>query len=142
MCNYCYVLAKMSTSGVKQLMLLILNGQLQQMFQSLKKDCGAQVIHQSHKNKISPQSLVMYTMMANNKDILAQYSSRSGNNNNPICDTYRSGMKKLRERICDKDIDLKIFKNHLNLHYIKGTDAAEEGGCSSMEEGGSEDDEM
>ncbi|KNE86865.1 hypothetical protein PSTG_19768, partial [Puccinia striiformis f. sp. tritici PST-78] len=42
------------------------------MFQSQKTDCGASVIHQSHKNELTSRSLDMFMQMANNRDILAQ----------------------------------------------------------------------
>ena len=87
------------------------------MFQSLKMDCGSQIIHQSHKNRISGQSLEMHTMMANNQDILGQYSFQSRNIDSKIEDTYRMGIKNLRKTICNLDHDLKKFKNHLNIHY-------------------------
>ncbi|EFP92573.2 uncharacterized protein PGTG_18705 [Puccinia graminis f. sp. tritici CRL 75-36-700-3] len=82
------------------------------MFQSLKNDCGAKVIHQSHKNSLPTRSLEMFTMLGNNRDILTIYSANKIGEVDKVDDTYKSGIQKLKKMICT-DKDLKRFKKHI-----------------------------
>ncbi|POW23086.1 hypothetical protein PSHT_00587 [Puccinia striiformis] len=96
---------------------------LQSMFQSLKTDCGASVIHQSHKNELTSRSLDMFMQMANNRDILAQKLpkqtpiSKLANKEKPklkrIDNTYLTGFAKMKRTIRTKDPDMKKMKKHL-----------------------------
>ncbi|KAI9613783.1 hypothetical protein H4Q26_009630, partial [Puccinia striiformis f. sp. tritici PST-130] len=60
---------------------------LQLMFQSLKTDCGLDVVHQSHKNK--PRKTAK------------------------IENTYLTGFAKMKKNIRTKDPELKKLKKHL-----------------------------
>ncbi|POW13345.1 hypothetical protein PSTT_03837 [Puccinia striiformis] len=66
------------------------------MFHSLKHDCGAKIIRQSHKNTLPAQSIAMFTLMANNRDILAQYAKP--NKKEVVAEwanIYKLGIKKM-----------------------------------------------
>jgi hypothetical protein len=82
------------------------------MFQSLKNDCGAKVIHRSHENSLPTQSLEMFTMLGNNRDILTLSSANKIGEVDKVDDTYKSGIQKLKKMICT-DKDLKRFKKHI-----------------------------
>ncbi|PLW32873.1 hypothetical protein PCANC_07072 [Puccinia coronata f. sp. avenae] len=90
---------------------------LQKLLHSLKTDCGAEIIYQSHKNEISQRSLDMLIIMANNHDILDQYSKNTGKSKAPVDNTYLSGIMNLQAHIRSKDEGLKKFKNHLVLSH-------------------------
>ncbi|POW19434.1 hypothetical protein PSHT_04731, partial [Puccinia striiformis] len=77
---------------------------LQSMFQSLKTDCGASVIHQSHKNELTSRSLDMFMQMANNRI----YWRRNYPNKHPS-----RRFAKMKRTIRTKDPDMKKMKKHL-----------------------------
>ncbi|KAI7949243.1 hypothetical protein MJO28_008064 [Puccinia striiformis f. sp. tritici] len=86
---------------------------LQRMFQSLKLDCGAKLVHQSHKNKLPQQSLVMFAGMGTTQDILAQNPKKANKDTVKVTNTYLLGIKKIRTTIRTTDPELKKFKKHL-----------------------------
>ncbi|KAI7933829.1 hypothetical protein MJO29_016667 [Puccinia striiformis f. sp. tritici] len=94
---------------------------LQQMFQSLKEDCGAQIVHQSHKNKLPHQSLVMFSNMGLNWDILGQHSNKDNKNTIKVVNTYLAGIQKLKTTIRMTDIHLNKFKKHLNTQTTQAS---------------------
>ena len=80
----------------------------------------------------------MFTMMANNQDILAHYSNKACEGDVQVEDTYFMGFKKMRKTIWNGDLDLKKFKNHLNMHGsvdVEGQDTVESSGDEESEEG-------
>ncbi|KNF05647.1 hypothetical protein PSTG_01050 [Puccinia striiformis f. sp. tritici PST-78] len=86
---------------------------LQLMFQSLKTDCGLDVVHQSHKNVLTSRSLAMFMQMANNKDILDLTPSKKPRKTAKIENTYLTGFAKMKKNIRTKDPELKKLKKHL-----------------------------
>ncbi|KAA1138597.1 hypothetical protein PGTUg99_030614 [Puccinia graminis f. sp. tritici] len=86
---------------------------LQGMFQSLKVDCGATVIHQSHKNRLDQWSLAMFMQMGNHRDILNQFPTQHPTSIAPIDNTYLTGLAKLKKTIRTSDPQLKKFTKHL-----------------------------
>ncbi|KAA1072343.1 hypothetical protein PGT21_032924 [Puccinia graminis f. sp. tritici] len=95
---------------------------LQGMFQSLKNDCGAKVIHRSHENSLPSRSLEMFTMFGNNRDILTLISANKIGEVEKVDDTYKSGIQKLKKMICI-DKDLKRFKKHIYYHFEQRADS-------------------
>ncbi|KAA1128735.1 hypothetical protein PGTUg99_007731 [Puccinia graminis f. sp. tritici] len=96
------------------------------MFQSLKSDCGAKIIHQSHQNTLPTRSLQMFTMLGNNRDLLAQYSTTKVGEVVQVDDTYKLGIHKLKKMICE-DQDLKRFKKHIFSRFHQRSTPDEEG---------------
>jgi hypothetical protein len=92
------------------------------MFQSLKNDCGAKVIHRSHENSLPSRSLEMFTMLGNNRDILTLFSGNKIGQVEKVDDTYKSGIQKLKNMICI-DKDLKRFKKHIYYHFEPQADS-------------------
>ena len=119
---------------------LIIFEQLQRIFQSLKHNCGSSIIHQSHKNSLPAHSLEMFTMIANNQDILAQFSTKTSNGDSKVEDTYSLGIWKLRKRIRNGDMNLQKFKSHLHVHRTVDTQGDE--GSGSSDDGESQAGEM
>ena len=74
--------------------------------------------------------------MANKKDILGQYSLSHSGIDPAVDDTYRSGMKRLREIICDKDINLDRFKTHLIIQSSNPNETSNTEGGTEGEEAG------
>ncbi|EFP85455.2 uncharacterized protein PGTG_11811 [Puccinia graminis f. sp. tritici CRL 75-36-700-3] len=103
---------------------------LQRMFQSLKHDCGARPVHQTHRNDLPFRSLVMFSIMGNNRDILAQYSNAAKKRITKVLNTYIMGIKKMRTTICTSDIDLKKFKKNLTTQ-TGTTNERGDNSCSS-----------
>ncbi|KAA1073580.1 hypothetical protein PGT21_016451 [Puccinia graminis f. sp. tritici] len=86
---------------------------LQSMFASLKADCGATIIHQSHKNSLDQRSLAMFLQMGNNRDILNQNPPPNPSSFTWIDNTYITGLAKLKKTIRTNDPQLKKFRKHL-----------------------------
>jgi hypothetical protein len=87
--------------------------QLQECYHSLKEETGFKVIHQSHENNLSPRSLEMITLMANNRDVLDLLPQIGGNEIAKVINSYLSGISKLKTIVQSKDPELKRFKKHL-----------------------------
>ncbi|PLW24045.1 hypothetical protein PCASD_14505 [Puccinia coronata f. sp. avenae] len=62
---------------------------MMKLLHSLKTDYRAEIIYQSHKNKLSQRSLDMLIIMANNHDILDQYSKNTGKSKAPVDNTHQ-----------------------------------------------------
>ncbi|POV98547.1 hypothetical protein PSHT_13967 [Puccinia striiformis] len=86
---------------------------LQEMYHSLKRDCGANAIHQSHKNTLSQRSLEMFMMMANRLDILVEFPDKDDNEIKTIDNTDLLGFSKMKQTIRTTDPELKKYKKHL-----------------------------
>jgi hypothetical protein len=59
----------------------------------------------------------MLIIMANNHNILDQYSKNTGKSKAPVDNTYLLGIMNLQAHIRSKDKGLKKFKNHLVLSH-------------------------
>ncbi|EFP76793.2 uncharacterized protein PGTG_02254 [Puccinia graminis f. sp. tritici CRL 75-36-700-3] len=88
---------------------------LQRMFHSLKQDCGAKLVRQSHKNILPENSILMFTQMANNRDILSQYSNITDKVIKKVDNTYVLGIKKMKKTLAQQGNELVKFKKHI-LH--------------------------
>ncbi|KAA1070445.1 hypothetical protein PGT21_012403 [Puccinia graminis f. sp. tritici] len=93
---------------------------LQRMFQSLRNDCGARLIHQSHHNSLPTRSLDMFVIMGNNRDLLAQYSTPRNGTAEVVTDTYTQGIQKMKTMIRD-DPSMSKFKKHIHAQHHKET---------------------
>ncbi|KAH9456486.1 hypothetical protein Pst134EB_012684 [Puccinia striiformis f. sp. tritici] len=101
---------------------------LQDMFHSLKHDCGAKIIRQSHKNTLPAQSIAMFTLMANNRDILAQYAKP--NKKEVVAEVgniYKLGIKKMKQTLSNKGGKFKKHLTPLSLGEPKDHEALVEG---------------
>ncbi|POW03969.1 hypothetical protein PSHT_11456 [Puccinia striiformis] len=85
---------------------------LQTMMQDLKTDCGSNIIHQSHKNGLSQRDFDMFTLMANNRDILDQFSKNQGPTITATVDFYLTGISKLQTHIRQNDASVNKFNKH------------------------------
>jgi hypothetical protein len=95
------------------------------MFQSLRNDCGAKAIHQSHTNILPTRSLDMFNIMGNNRDILSQYTREKKPITEVVQDTYIAGIHKMKQMIC-KDGDLAKFKKHIHAQHHKHVSSTEQ----------------
>ncbi|KAA1093440.1 hypothetical protein PGTUg99_015409 [Puccinia graminis f. sp. tritici] len=86
---------------------------LQRMFHSLKEDCGAKLVRQSHKNILPANSILMFTQMANNRDIISQYSHSKGQVITKVNNTYVLGIKKMKKTLSQQGNQGAKFKKHL-----------------------------
>ncbi|POW22876.1 hypothetical protein PSHT_00854 [Puccinia striiformis] len=86
------------------------------MLQDLKTDCGSNIIRQSHKKVLSQRDFDMFTLMANNRDILDQESNHIGPVITRTEDFYLSGINKFQSHICQVDSSITKFKNHLTTN--------------------------
>ncbi|KAA1064355.1 hypothetical protein PGTUg99_018734 [Puccinia graminis f. sp. tritici] len=86
---------------------------LQRMFHSLKEDCGAKLVRQSHKNILPANSILMFTQMANNRDIISQYSHSKGQVITKVNNTYVLGIKKMKKTLAQQGNQGAKFKKHL-----------------------------
>ncbi|KAI9602622.1 hypothetical protein H4Q26_001913 [Puccinia striiformis f. sp. tritici PST-130] len=91
---------------------LQLTNSLQTMMQDLKTDCGSNIIHQSHKNGLSQRDFDMFTLMANNRDILDQFSKNQGPTITATVDFYLTGISKLQTHIRQNDASVNKFNKH------------------------------
>ncbi|KAI7965451.1 hypothetical protein MJO29_003549 [Puccinia striiformis f. sp. tritici] len=108
---------------------------LQTMMQDLKTDCGSNIIHQSHKNGLSQRDFDMFTLMANNRDILDQFSKNQGPTITAT-DFYLTGISKLQTHIRQNDASVNKFKKHLTANHQEHENEGE-----TREEGGEFDEE-
>jgi hypothetical protein len=78
------------------------------MFHSLKQECGTNIIHQSHKNNIPLTSIQMFTLMANNRDLLAIFPKKATHViKTKVGNTYILGIKKMKMQLVAHDAKFK-----------------------------------
>ncbi|KAI7958836.1 hypothetical protein MJO28_002627 [Puccinia striiformis f. sp. tritici] len=95
------------------------------MLQDLKTDCGSNIIRQSHKNVLSQRDFDMFTLMANNRDILDQESKYNGPVITPTEDFYLAGITKFQTHIRQVDSSVTKFKKHLTTNQQEGGEEKE-----------------
>jgi hypothetical protein len=85
------------------------------MFHSLKQDCGAKLVRQSHKNTLPANAILMFTQMANNRDIISQYSNSKDKVITKVDNAYVLGIKKMKKTLAQQGTEVVKFKKHI-LH--------------------------
>ncbi|OAV96595.1 hypothetical protein PTTG_26274 [Puccinia triticina 1-1 BBBD Race 1] len=98
---------------------------LHELLHSLETDCGQKRIYQSHKNLITPRSMEMLNLMANNCDILDQFGKTGNKNITQISNTYLSGIINMQKTIRTTDPKLSSFRRHLLANRVRPARAEE-----------------
>ncbi|POW14648.1 hypothetical protein PSTT_02771 [Puccinia striiformis] len=106
---------------------------LQSMFQSLKDDCGAQLIYQSHKNTLSAQDLAMFTLMATNRDILGQSTTLSATCVQHSSEDTSGAQPPNEETPTDQDRAGNTIAEDDDSHYSTAGKSSPEGGAAKSE---------
>ncbi|KAI9616520.1 hypothetical protein H4Q26_010916 [Puccinia striiformis f. sp. tritici PST-130] len=103
------------------------------MFQSLKDDCGAQLIYQSHKNTLSAQDLAMFTLMATNRDILGQSTTLSATCVQHSSEDTSGAQPPNEETPTDQDRAGNTIAEDDDSHYSTAGKSSPEGGAAKSE---------
>jgi hypothetical protein len=78
----------------------------------------------------------MFTILGNNRDLLAQYTSTAIGEVEMVDNIYRQGIRKMKTLICN-DGDLRQIKKHIysQHHKVSGVDALLEVGAGELLDG-------
>ena len=97
------------------------------MFNSLRLDSGAKIVHQSHKSKLSTRALHIFSQMANNNNILDSEKKTCSPNATCLTNSLLGGIEELQKQITLKDKHLDQFKMHLQVsHHTKSNSSSSE----------------